>query len=256
MISRASATKIAAVDEGEVDGQKCDHLRIEQPKLNCDVWIQQGSIPKLLKVVPDLSPVEVRTSDSSADATRIALVFTYTEQKSDQKVQESLFALAPPAGVKQVRSLLDPVKHPMEGQKAPDFTLSLLDGSKVHLSQLHDKVVVIDFWATGASARNLPDFAEVQNPLHQKGVEFYAINQKESPERVSKFLQDRGLDISVGLDRDGSIADLYKVTGLPETVIIGKDGLVKVVHIGYSPLLKQMLVREISALAQGKELEN
>ncbi|HEY9712960.1 MAG TPA: DUF2092 domain-containing protein, partial [Chroococcales cyanobacterium] len=230
-ISR-SATKISYVSEEEIDGVKCDRIHIELPKINSDIWVEKGDAPAIRRVMPDLSPVEVRVGDSGEDTTKIALVFNFENKKGNVPVKPEQFVLTPPAGTKQVASLVEPVKHPMEGQKAPDFTLSLLDGGQLQLSRLHNKIVVIDFWTTGASAGNLPDFAEMQSPLHKYGVEFYAINQKESPERVLKFLQDRGLDIPVGVDKDGSIADLYKVTGLPEMVVIGKDGLVKFVHTG------------------------
>jgi hypothetical protein len=47
---------------------------------------------------------------------------------------------------------------------------------------------------------------------------------------------------------------LYGVKGIPQTVLIGKDGTVQAVHVGVAPDLKKRLRRELDALVAGKGL--
>ena len=49
---------------------------------------------------------------------------------------------------------------------------------------------------------------------------------------VSAYLENSDLDLSVGLDLDGSVGDIYKADSIPQTVVIGRDGKVEIVHIG------------------------
>ena len=58
-----------------------------------------------------------------------------------------------------------------------------------------------------------------------------------SPKRVDRFIN--GLDFKITypviIDRKRVIATAYRVGMLPTTIIIGKDGKVKLFHIGYKP---------------------
>ena len=110
--------------------------------------------------------------------------------------------------------------------------------------------MILDFWATwcGPCVRALPIVSEVAAAYKDKGVVFYAVNEQEESDAVKKFLAAKKLDIAVAMDAEGEAAKLYKVNGIPQTVIIGKDGKVAVVHVGFSPSMKQMLTKELDAL--------
>ena len=47
---------------------------------------------------------------------------------------------------------------------------------------------------------------------------------------------------------------MYGVQGIPQTVLIGKDGTVQAVHVGFMPEMKQKLRDELDALLAGKNL--
>ena len=46
----------------------------------------------------------------------------------------------------------------------------------------------------------------------------------------------------------------HRVIGIPQTVIVGKDGSVQAVHVGVLPNLKEQLIKELDALVAGKRL--
>lgn len=147
--------------------------------------------------------------------------------------------------------------HSLLGQKAPPFSARMLDGGSFDLAQhLDGKVVVLDFWATwcGPCVRALPIISEVAASFKDQGVEFYAVNLGDEPEAVQQFLAEHKLSVPVLLDRDSKIGELYKAEAIPQTVIIGKDGVVQVVHVGFSANLQSELSGELDALVKGKKI--
>jgi thiol-disulfide isomerase/thioredoxin len=111
-------------------------------------------------------------------------------------------------------------------------------------------VVVLDFWASwcGPCVAALPLISEATKARADKGVVFYAVNQQEEVAAIKAFLQGKKLEIPVALDVEGAAAKLYQVRGIPQTVVIDKEGKVAVVHVGFSPQLKETLARELDAL--------
>ena len=121
------------------------------------------------------------------------------------------------------------------GQVAEDFELPLLDGTRFRLSDHADKIVVLDFWATwcGPCVAALPDYVAATSGFDASQVIFVAVNQQESSDQIRSFLVERDLSTAVALDRDGSVSQKFRVSGIPHTVIIGKGNVVEDVHVGY-----------------------
>jgi thiol-disulfide isomerase/thioredoxin len=141
-------------------------------------------------------------------------------------------------------------RMPAEGVlrcKAPDFTLTSLDGDKVTLSKVKANVIVLDFWATwcGPCEKMLP----VLNSLHnwakenRKPVAFYGISD-EKTDVVSSFLKKHDCNMHVLLDsEDRSTNKAYKCQGIPYVVIIS-NGIIQNTFIGAGgepPVLEQHL---------------
>jgi thiol-disulfide isomerase/thioredoxin len=122
------------------------------------------------------------------------------------------------------------------GKPAADFKLDLLGGGQAKLADHKGKdVVIIDFWATWCPpcVAELPQIAEVAKARADKGVVFYAVNEEEDAPDVKRFLEEKKLTgLKVALDKEGEVAKAYMVDPLPQTVIIGRDGMVKTVLIG------------------------
>jgi peroxiredoxin len=68
--------------------------------------------------------------------------------------------------------------------------------------------------------------------LQGKGMKAYAIDLEESKEKISPVKAQLIPDVPVLLDEKSEVAKKYGVTGIPQTVIIGKDGKVKKVVVG------------------------
>lgn len=150
--------------------------------------------------------------------------------------------------------VLLPLNEPIA---APPFEAQRLEGEAIKLAQHEGRhIVVLDFWATwcGPCIRGLPVVSRVARRYRDRSVRFYAVNQGESPETIRRCLKDEGLDLNVLLDQAGKVGDQFFAETLPQTVIIGRDGTVQAVHVGYSAETEKKLDRELQQLVNGKQL--
>jgi peroxiredoxin len=125
--------------------------------------------------------------------------------------------------------------HKTVGKPAPDFTLKSLDGTDVSLSSLKGKIVILDFWATwcGPCRQGLPVLMEVAKARANDNVVLWAVDLDESKSKVQDFLKKKGWNLPVLLDAKGKVSQKYGVGGIPHTVIIGPDGVIHSVEIGF-----------------------
>lgn len=119
------------------------------------------------------------------------------------------------------------------GDKAPDFTLSTLDGGQVTLSELKSKPVILVFWTTGCSAciYQMP-FLETAYKELGNDVEFININMGESSYQVRQSVDYHGFNLHVALDSNYSVSEAYNIIYTPTNIIIDKNGVIYYVRKG------------------------
>lgn len=142
--------------------------------------------------------------------------------------------------------------HSLNGAVAPALTLPLLGGGQLDLSEhLGKDVVVLDFWATWCPPcrEGLPTVARIASDYTDKNVAVYAVNLMEVESLVAEFLEMSDIDITVALDSDGTAGQSYKARSIPQTVVIGKDGVIQHVHVGIGNLDTQLREEIDAALA-------
>ncbi len=113
------------------------------------------------------------------------------------------------------------------GQPVPDFILTTFDGEEVHLSDLRGQVVVVNFWASwcGPCHDEAPDLQRIHEEYADDGVVLIGIAWSEPSETTGReFLAEYDIDYINGIDFGTRIGDDYKITGVPETFIIDRDG--------------------------------
>lgn len=120
-------------------------------------------------------------------------------------------------------------------RSAPNFELPTLDGADtVRLSSLRGRVVFVNFWATWCEPcrRELPAFQTFTQQGNEDAV-ILAVNTGETPEQINPFLEENGVSgVSVLLDSDFAIQDLYGVNLFPSTFVIDGSGVVRDLHMG------------------------
>jgi thiol-disulfide isomerase/thioredoxin len=135
-------------------------------------------------------------------------------------------------------------------QPAPEIKLGMLDGGDFKLSDHKGKIVIVDFWATwcGPCIAAMPVLLKVADQYKDKGVILVGSNQGEDKPTVNEFLKEKEWNLQVAMDPDNESGNAYKVTGIPQTVIVGKDGVVKKVHVGFRPDLEELLKKELDEI--------
>ncbi|MEO8085158.1 MAG: TlpA disulfide reductase family protein [Ardenticatenales bacterium] len=117
------------------------------------------------------------------------------------------------------------------GEVAPPFSLDgPLSGTTVSLADHHGKAVLLNFWATWcAPCRHEMPFLQAVHDAHAAAADLavVAIDVDETPEQAAAYLDELGLSFPVGIDRDGRVADQYRIGTYPTTYLIGPDGRVR-----------------------------
>jgi peroxiredoxin len=111
---------------------------------------------------------------------------------------------------------------------APNFSLPDLDGKMVSLSDYRGKVVLLNIWATWCPpcVEEMPSMEKLYQELQGEGFEILAVSIDESgAQDVLPFMQKHKLSFPALTDSKGAIKNLYQTTGVPESFIIDKDGI-------------------------------
>ena len=137
-----------------------------------------------------------------------------------------------------------------QGQKAPAFTVEMVDGDKVTLSSLKGKNVLINFWATWCPPCR-EEFKRVQKDIidHFKGQDFVflPISRGEKKSTVDSFRDKQGYTFPMGLDPTQEIYKKYASNYIPRNFVVGKDGKVIYVSVGYEAKEFEAMVKAIEA---------
>lgn len=123
---------------------------------------------------------------------------------------------------------------PEEGDIAPSFSITLLDGGEFKLGNHKGKPMVVNFWASWCKPcrDEAPALEKVYTRYRDKGVGFIGIAIYDTEEKAREYIKEFGITFPNGLDKGGSIAEVYKIYGIPKTFIVGKDGRFTYIHMG------------------------
>ncbi|MCX6644783.1 MAG: TlpA disulfide reductase family protein [bacterium] len=125
------------------------------------------------------------------------------------------------------------------GMTPPDFTVTDVNGEEFTLSELAGETpVIIDFWATwcGPCRAEIPNLVEFAN-LHEGEVRLIGISldQPDNLQTVLDFMGENEIPYQIVYDEGNQdLSDQYYVTGIPALFIIGADGKLLNIHVGYN----------------------
>ena len=117
------------------------------------------------------------------------------------------------------------------GDPSPDFTLKLINGDTISLSDLKGKVTMLQFTASWCSVcrQEMPHIEEkVWQDLHCEQLMVIGVDRDESLETVQKFAEDMKITYPMALDPGADIFGLFadKNSGVTRNVIIDKKGII------------------------------
>jgi len=129
----------------------------------------------------------------------------------------------------------DKAPVPREGASAPDFTLEGVSGEKVRLSDLRGKVVLLNFWASWCPPcrEEIPSLFTLNAALTGKNFRMLAVAIDEGGrDQVMEFFRRTGVSLPALFDPGGNVGKSYGITGVPETFVIDKQGVIRKKVIG------------------------
>lgn len=122
--------------------------------------------------------------------------------------------------------------------KAPDFTVYDEDMNEVKLSDFEGTPVVLNFWATwcGYCKDEMPYFQKASENFSEEQVKILMINmtdgRSETKEKAIEYMKNNNYTMNLLLDIDQEVANGYRVSGIPRTIFIDKDGYIREDKVG------------------------
>jgi peroxiredoxin len=147
-----------------------------------------------------------------------------------QKARENQVVLIPDKG--GAAEAEDDLAPKMRGKKAPNFTLTNLDGKKVSLADYKGRPVLINFWATwcGPCKVEMPWFEQLRNQYASQGFEILGLadDADAGKDAISKVAQKSGVTYPILLtDADGKVQESYGgLDVLPMSFYVDRNGVI------------------------------
>ena len=133
------------------------------------------------------------------------------------------------------------------GDVAPDFTVEMLDGSKVTLSALQGKPTLLIFWATWCPPCRL-ELSKLQEHIIDRygdKINVLPISRGEERAKVEEYISKMGYTFAVGLDSDQSIYRKYATNYIPRCFVIDAKGKVLYSGVGYDEAIAKEVEQNI-----------
>lgn len=122
----------------------------------------------------------------------------------------------------------------LKREKAPNFTVTDVQGKPFTLSALKGRVVLLDFWAIacGGCKLELPWYVDFDQQYKGQGLSLVGLDMYgEAPDAVKSFAAAHHMRYPVAIGTD-AIGDLYHLKVMPLTVLIDRQGRIAVSHSG------------------------
>ena len=133
------------------------------------------------------------------------------------------------------------------GDVTPDFTVEMLDGSKVTLSALQGKPTLLIFWATWCPPCRL-ELSKLQEHIIDRygdKINVLPISRGEERAKVEEYISKMGYTFAVGLDGDQSIYRKYATNYIPRCFVIDAKGKVLYSGVGYDEAIAKEVEQNI-----------
>lgn len=137
-----------------------------------------------------------------------------------------------------------------EGTKAINFTLKSNDNNNIKLSELRGQVVFVNFWATwcGPCRQEMPALDALHKRYGKSGVTILGVNSGDSQNEAQKYLNETPVNYPILFDNDKSVTKKYKVSTLPQSVLVDCDGNARFEYASYKPGKEKAFQKDIKKL--------
>jgi cytochrome c biogenesis protein CcmG/thiol:disulfide interchange protein DsbE len=137
------------------------------------------------------------------------------------------------------------------GSKAADFDLAGANNNMMKLSDMRGSVVLVNFWATWCTScvEEMPTLERLAEVLSgNPHFKIVTILYRDDLDRAVQYLKQNGYIFPVYVNPDGKAPRLFGITGVPETFIIDKKGVLRDKVIGPADWDSPQVVSSLQAL--------
>lgn len=136
-----------------------------------------------------------------------------------------------------VAVLLSPeIGRLVPGSDAPSFeAIDVSSGATLSLADFEGEVVLLNIWATWCAPceQEMPSMEQLHRELGPAGLRVVAVSiDRESQHKVRQWAEERGFTFTILQDRSGRIEQAYQTTGVPESFVIDRNGVILKREIG------------------------
>ena len=149
-----------------------------------------------------------------------------------------------------------PLHAQSSGDRAPAFSLKTLEGDTADLSEYRGRPILINFWASWCKPcrAEMPLIIAVYRAHQPESLAVLAIDladQERSTKDIRNFQAEFQMPFPVLLDEKGKARKLYRLRGVPTSVFVGSDGVVRAVNPG--PIEAAALQRHLSEILPDRQ---
>jgi len=146
---------------------------------------------------------------------------------------------------------------------SPEWTTTDLDGTPRSLADYRGKVVLLDFWYRGCGwcVRSFPQLKQLVADFKDQDFVLLGVNSDRNLDDARFVIEAAELPYETikngerpksREEESQEISAKYNITGFPTLVILDADGVVRLIHVGYSPNLREELGKKIRELLAKK----
>lgn len=112
---------------------------------------------------------------------------------------------------------------------------TLTHADNLNLDSYKGKVVYVDFWASwcGPCRESFPWMKKMQQQYGKDGLVIIAINVDQDKKLAEKFLSEFKPEFNVLFDKDGKLAEDFKVSSMPSSYVLDREGKPRFKHKGF-----------------------
>ena len=112
---------------------------------------------------------------------------------------------------------------------------TLTHADNLNLDSYKGKVVYVDFWASwcGPCRESFPWMKKMQQQYGKDGLVIIAINVDQDKKLADKFLSEFKPEFNVLFDKDGTLAEDFKVSSMPSSYVLDREGKPRFKHKGF-----------------------